>query len=272
MIFDKYPYTNFHEMNDDWIIQTLQEFGKRLDDFVAANSLTYADPIEYDPATTYPAYTVVIYNDTAYMSKVTAPAGVPPTNDDYYLKIFPFGNLIAQMVDEGVTAGVEEGVAVLTERVDQYLASAGEEIDAAVANIPLEVSDWMDDHPEITTPIPNASVSYPKLTIQLQNILQYERVAGTSTQIPNTAFSQGTINQSTGTSMSANNVCRTDFYYFDDGILTVRTLSGYSVKLYQYQSNGTYICVDITAIGSDYDAVIVRKISSEIRKRARSSQ
>lgn len=255
MIFDKYPYTNFHEMNDDWLIQTLREFGKRLDDFVAANSLTYADPIEYDPATTYPAYTVLIYNDTAYMSKVTAPAGVAPTNDEYYLKIFPFGDLISQMVDEGVTAGV----AVLTERVDQYLASAGEEIDAAIANIPLEVSDWMDDHPEITTPIPTASVSYPKLTTQLQNVLQYGRIAGTPTPIPNTDFSQGTINQSTGTSMSANNVCRTDFYSFDDGILTVRTLSGYSVTLFRYLSDGTYFGVVIPAIGSAFDAVTVHK-------------
>ena len=45
MSFDKYPYTNFHELNDDWIIKTLREFGQRLDEFVAANQLTYADPI-----------------------------------------------------------------------------------------------------------------------------------------------------------------------------------------------------------------------------------
>lgn len=257
MIFDKYPYTNFHEMNDDWLIQTLREFGKRLDDFVAANSLTYADPIDYDPATTYLAYTVVIYNDTAYMSKVTAPAGVLPTNDEYYLKIFPFGDLIAQMVDEGVDAGVT----VLTERVDQYLASAGEEIDAAIANIPLEVAEWMDNHPEITTPIPNDSVSYPKLTGQLRSVLQFERIAGSPTDIPNAVFSQGSINPSTGMNMPANNVCRTDFYSFDDGVLTVRTLSGYSVKAYAYLSNETYVEIVSPAIGSDYDAFTVNKSS-----------
>lgn len=231
MIFDRYPYTNFHEMNDDWIIRTLREFDKRLDEFVAANSLTYADPIEYNPETTYPANTVLIYDGTAYVTKAAAPAGVLPTNSDYYIAIFPFGALIQSMVDAGVDAGVDE----ISERVDTY-------VQTELGNVPVLVNQWMDEHPEITTPIPDGAVSFPKLDNALREVLliNYHDVSVESL-IPNTDFEQGGIDYSTGEDLASTNACRTDYFTFPEGVVVLRAVVDEIIMVFKYTAEGQYV-------------------------------
>jgi hypothetical protein len=34
-MFDHFPYTNFHELNLDWILQALKEIEKTMDQFVS---------------------------------------------------------------------------------------------------------------------------------------------------------------------------------------------------------------------------------------------
>ena len=42
----KAPYTNFHDLNLDWIIDTLNDFNRTLANFVRLNSIKYTDPIK----------------------------------------------------------------------------------------------------------------------------------------------------------------------------------------------------------------------------------
>lgn len=224
MIFDKYPYTNFHEMNDDWVIQTLRMFDQKLDEFVAANSLTYADPIEYDPATIYPANTVVIYNETAYVSKQAVPAGMLPAADsDYWLLIFPFGELIRELI----SAGIE---------------------DAA----PALVNDWMLAHPAVTTTVNTNSITYQKLHTSLQDILLngYDAVDENAETIPNSAFEQGNISYVTGEEIPATASCRTGFVTFGDYVVKFAALTGYFVTIYDYDNDGNYLNRHYTASGA----------------------
>lgn len=53
----KAPYTNFHDLNLDWIIEVLNEFNTKLTDFVSLATIKYADPIQWDITSQYEANT-----------------------------------------------------------------------------------------------------------------------------------------------------------------------------------------------------------------------
>ena len=44
------PYTNFHDLNLDWIMGELNEFNTKLKNFVSLATIKYADPIQWDIA------------------------------------------------------------------------------------------------------------------------------------------------------------------------------------------------------------------------------
>lgn len=228
MIFDNYPYTNFHEMNDDWIIKTLRKFGERLDEFVTMNSLTYADPIQYDPDTIYPVNTVVIYNDTAYVSKQTIPAGVLPTVEgEFWLEIFPFGDLINAQVNVGLA------------EIDRYLQQASDEIAAAIGAIPTTVNNWMDSHPDVTTTLQDGAVSWLKLNNNLQSVLMAGFDVSTAVQIID--FEQGAIGITNGENVESTFMCRTGFHQIPAGITMIRTIEGFRIQVFRYNLDGTFV-------------------------------
>lgn len=56
----------------------------------------FADPVEYNPLTAYEALTIVIYNRDSYTSRQPVPAGIDPTNGEYWVKT---GDFNAQLND-----------------------------------------------------------------------------------------------------------------------------------------------------------------------------
>lgn len=96
MIFEHFPYTNFHDLNMDWILRTFREMEKQLDEFVFLNTIKYADPIQWDITSQYAKNTIVIDPATgdAYISVQPVPSGVPLSNTDYWSVIFNYQNVI----------------------------------------------------------------------------------------------------------------------------------------------------------------------------------
>ena len=45
--FEHFPYTNFHDLNLNWIIQELQKLTVSVQDFISINAIKYADPIQW---------------------------------------------------------------------------------------------------------------------------------------------------------------------------------------------------------------------------------
>lgn len=88
--FNKYPYTDFHELNLDWVLQTVKLMGEKIDNFINFNSIKYADPLAWNITTQYAANTVVIDPATgiAYLSTQAVPSGVVITDQDYWTAIF----------------------------------------------------------------------------------------------------------------------------------------------------------------------------------------
>ena len=95
-LFDNFPYTNFHELNLDWILKVLKDIETTIDQFVSLNIIKYADPIQWDITRQYPKNTIVIdpISGTAYISVDNVPQGVALSNTDYWSVVFDLGRFI----------------------------------------------------------------------------------------------------------------------------------------------------------------------------------
>ena len=104
----KAPYTNFHDLNLDWVIEVLNEFNTKLTNFVSLATIKYADPIQWDITNQYEANTVVVdSNGNAYLSVRPVPSGVSLDRTEFWTKIGNFDELWADVkraitpIDEG---------------------------------------------------------------------------------------------------------------------------------------------------------------------------
>ena len=102
------PYTNFHDLNLDWIIEILNEFNTKLTNFVSLATIKYADPIQWDITNQYEANTVVVDSKgNAYLSVKPVPSGVSLDRVEFWTKIGNFDELWADVkraitpIDEG---------------------------------------------------------------------------------------------------------------------------------------------------------------------------
>lgn len=94
----KAPYTNFHDLNLDWIIDTLNDFNSRLSNFVSLATIKYANPIQWDITSQYEANTVVVDSaGNAYLSVQPVPSGVSLDRTEYWSKIGNFDELFANV-------------------------------------------------------------------------------------------------------------------------------------------------------------------------------
>ena len=76
-VFEHFPYTNFHDLNLDWIVHELEKLTTDVQDFISINAIKYADPIQWDITSQYEKNTVVLDKDgNAYLSVQPVPAGV----------------------------------------------------------------------------------------------------------------------------------------------------------------------------------------------------
>ena len=92
------PYTNFHDLNLDWIIEVLNEFNTKLTNFVSLATIKYANPIQWDITSQYEANTVVVDSQgNAYLSVQPVPSGVSLDRTEFWTKIGNFDELWADV-------------------------------------------------------------------------------------------------------------------------------------------------------------------------------
>ena len=92
------PYTNFHDLNLDWIIEVLNEFNTKLTNFVSLATIKYANPIQWDITSQYEANTVVVDSKgNAYLSVRPVPSGVSLDRTEFWTKIGNFDELWADV-------------------------------------------------------------------------------------------------------------------------------------------------------------------------------
>lgn len=94
----KAPYTTFHDLNLDWIIEVLNEFNTKLTNFVSLATIKYADPLQWDITSQYEANTVVVDSKgNAYLSVRPVPSGVSLDRTEFWTKIGNFDELWADV-------------------------------------------------------------------------------------------------------------------------------------------------------------------------------
>jgi hypothetical protein len=92
------PYTNFHDLNLDWIMDELNEFNTKLTNFVSLATIKYANPIQWDITSQYEANTVVVDSKgNAYLSVQPVPSGVSLDRTEFWTKIGNFDELWADV-------------------------------------------------------------------------------------------------------------------------------------------------------------------------------
>ena len=93
-----------------WMISIIEQQQKALATALDAQTITYADPIQWDITTQYAAITIVVdpQTGTAYISKQAVPQGILLTNTDYWLPIFNYQAGLTQVM-QGITISVETG-------------------------------------------------------------------------------------------------------------------------------------------------------------------
>lgn len=113
MIFEHFPYTNLHNLNDDWILNEVRKMSAELEAYVVNNQITFADPINWIITGSYAAHTITKdpATDTWYISRKPVPPGILISNGAYWeeLGAFPQAeqSLICNVADYGVL-GVED--------------------------------------------------------------------------------------------------------------------------------------------------------------------
>lgn len=91
---DKYPYTDFHELNLDWILKKVKDTEQKVDDFTVFNTLTWAG--NWDASKSYVKWSIVQDSDgNGYISVKPVPPNVPLSNGDYWQQIAKYEVLYA---------------------------------------------------------------------------------------------------------------------------------------------------------------------------------
>ena len=93
---NRFPYSDFHEMNLDWILKAIKELNAEIQDFEIANKITYQG--EWDISKQYPTYSIVVNDDQGYLSIKPVPANIQIDNEEYWVLVI---NFTAQIADLG---------------------------------------------------------------------------------------------------------------------------------------------------------------------------
>lgn len=133
------PFTNTHELNLDWILEAIKSQETRLRDFVALNTIKYADPFQWDITSQYAQNTLVMdpQTGTAYLSTRPVPAGVQLTNTEYWTPVFTLQNFL-EPLKKAITLPQETiGAGASTDIPAKTVFWAGEQLVYAPNDIPV---------------------------------------------------------------------------------------------------------------------------------------
>ena len=179
MFNTRWPYTDFHNLNLDWVLETLKKQDEAIADFISLNSITYANPLQWDITRQYPKNQVVLdTNGDGYLSVQPVPVGVEIDNTEYWTKIGNFSELWSTVklaitaADEGLkttaSADRESGDLVWLNNTLYVCTTAitrGTEygtnntakttIDARLANLANAVTTLQNNVTDINNTLPN---------------------------------------------------------------------------------------------------------------------
>lgn len=82
-LFDSFPYTNFHELNMEWVLRYVKNLDSKVEEYMAINKISYGGP--WDIRKSYPKWSIVSDNGRAFISIENTPGGVELENEKYWV-------------------------------------------------------------------------------------------------------------------------------------------------------------------------------------------
>ena len=156
----KYPYTDFHELNLDWIITEIARLRVEFDDFAHVNSLKYAG--EWDITKAYSAFSVVDEHGFGYMALKPVPPGTQITDAEYWLMVVDYSQILNGVESRMAALEVIVGDASsgLVKDVDDLQNTVGD----ASSGLVKDVNDLQGDIVTLNNKINAATTIYDTLT------------------------------------------------------------------------------------------------------------
>lgn len=147
---NQFPYSDFHELNLDWIIKECKRMAGEMADFKAANTVTYLGA--WDITKAYTAWSVVSYGDYAYMATRDIPAGIDINNTDYWMQAAPI--VIDQSFDRNSPNAIANKLVTRKfETIDTRLTS----VDNSIDNLNTETGILSGDISNIRSDLENTA-------------------------------------------------------------------------------------------------------------------
>lgn len=94
--FDNFPYTNFHDLNLDWVLKQLVELKSYIEQYTAINNVSYAGKWNIEKG--YSMWSIVTYGNASYISVKPVPVGVKIENEEYWMKLADIDPRIAELI------------------------------------------------------------------------------------------------------------------------------------------------------------------------------
>ena len=108
MSFFEFPNTRTYDNDLGWLIKHVKQVQQTLTDFVALNTIKYADPFQWDITKQYEKNTMVVDPATGnvYLSVAPVPAGVGINRTEYWTSVYNYDAGLRN-IEKNIAAGVE---------------------------------------------------------------------------------------------------------------------------------------------------------------------
>lgn len=146
MAYFEFPHTRTYEGDLGYIIKKLVELTEKYDVFFKNNTIKFANPINWDITSQYPAYTIVFdtNNNVSMISVQPVPAGIDITNTDYWELVGPLtvdgqARLSIETILKFITNTYEAGTTATAVRdIGDYVIVGG---DLYIVTAPINVGE-----------------------------------------------------------------------------------------------------------------------------------
>lgn len=131
---NQFPYSDFHEMNLDWILKEVKGISNEMKAFVASNEVTYEGL--WNITHQYEKNDIVLDQIRGYLmiSIQPVPAGIDILNDDYWIPVSPF-KVDTEFDDSSYNAISNKTVTEKFNNVDNDIDTVKDDLESAVTTI-----------------------------------------------------------------------------------------------------------------------------------------
>ena len=131
---NQWHYSDMHEMNLDWIINTVKRLALEMKSYEAVNHIEYKG--NWSITSQYPSWSIVTDGNRSFISKVPVPAGIELSNTDYWIFIGLF-TVDTSLDTSSLNPIANKPVAEKFNTIDSSVSS----LESSVSGLVSEVND-----------------------------------------------------------------------------------------------------------------------------------